>query len=80
MRRPGSQRESCSSACRAQSVSLLCRAPRRRAYCSDGASAVRNGRAHARPAQGTGASSMSENQRSALALTKCPCDERTGSR
>jgi hypothetical protein len=79
-RRPGSQRAACSSICLAQSVSRLWRPPRSRALRSDGASTVRNGSAQARPAQGTGTTSMSESQRSPLAFTKCPREERTGSR
>src|SRR3712207_2042764 len=70
MRRPGSQRASLSSDCRAQSVSFLCRSPRARACRAEGANAVRSGSAHARPAHGTGVSSISENQRRPLALMK----------
>jgi hypothetical protein len=79
-RRPGSQRAVCSRACLAQSVSRLCRLPRLRAYRSDGASTVRKGSAQGRRAHGIGTTSMSESQRSPLAFTKCPCEERTGSR
>jgi hypothetical protein len=56
------------------------RQPCARAKRSDGASAVRNGKAQTRPAQGIGASSTSEIQRRPLALTKWPRLERTGSR
>ncbi len=45
-----------------------------------GANTVRNGKAQVRAAQGTGASSMRLTQRKPLALTKCECEERTGSR
>src|SRR5215210_5005089 len=53
-RRPGSQRAVSSSACRAQSVSFLCRCPRPVAYRSEGASTVRNGRAQTQSAPGNG--------------------------
>ena len=79
-RRPGSQRAVSSSACRAQSVSFLCRCPRPVAYRSEGASTVRNGRAQTQSAQGTGANSMTQSQRRPLALTKWPRLDRTGSR
>ena len=46
----------------------------------EGASAVRNGRAQMRCAQGIGASSITLSQRRPDALTKCPWLERTGSR
>src|SRR5215208_1756922 len=65
---------------RARSVSFLWRQPWLRAKRSEGASAVRNGKARTRPAQGIGASSMTEIQRNPLALTKWPRLERTGSR
>ena len=79
-RRPGSQRATCSSAWRPQSVSFLKRMPRPAAKRSEGASTVRKGRPQAQPAQGTGASSITDSQRKPLALTKCPRLERTGSR
>ena len=79
-RRPGSQRATCSSACRPQSVSFLKRMPRAAAYRSEGASTARKGSPQTQPAQGTGASSMTHSQRRPLALTKCPWLERTGSR
>jgi hypothetical protein len=59
---------------------LVAPAPLSRAHRSDGASTVRKGSARARPAQGTGTTSMRESQRSPLASTKWPCEERTGSR
>jgi len=80
IRRPGSQRATCSSACRAQSVSFLCRRPRRLAERSEGASTVRKGSPQTHPAQGTGASSMTHSQRRPEAFTKWPWLERTGSR
>ena len=68
--RSGSQRRACSTIWRAQSVSFLCRCPRSRQYRSEGASAVRNGKAQMRAAQGIGASSMRLSQRRPQALTK----------
>src|SRR5688572_5979588 len=53
---------------RAQSVSFLWRRPWSCAKRSEGASAVRNGKAQTRPAQGIGASSMTEIQRRPLAI------------
>ena len=44
-----------------------------------GRSMVRKGRAHAHPAHGIGASSITHNQRRPLALTKWPWLDRTGS-
>jgi hypothetical protein len=79
-RRPGSQRATCSSAWRPQSVSFLKRMPRAVAYRSEGASTARKGSPQTQPAQGTGASSMTQSQRRPLALTKWPWLERTGSR
>jgi hypothetical protein len=80
IRRPGSHRANWRSACLAQSVSRLGRRPCSRQCRSDGASMVRKGSAQVRPAQGTGTASMTESHLSPLALTKCPCDARTGSR
>ena len=54
--------------------------PRSRSYRSEGASAVRTGSAHVRPAQGIGTRSIRQTQRSPLALTKWLWLERTGSR
>ena len=45
-----------------------------------GASRVRKGNAMTRSAHGTFTNNMAESQRRPLALTKCPLDERTGSR
>src|SRR3954447_10406845 len=70
--RPGSQRRAWRATCRAQSVSFLWRLPRWRQYRSEGARAVRNGRAQTRPAQGIGARSIRLSQRRPLALTKWP--------
>src|SRR3954447_15030560 len=78
--RPGSQRRAWRATCRAQSVSFLWRLPRWRQYRSEGARAVRNGRAQTRPAQGIGARSIRLSQRRPPALTKWPLEERTGSR
>src|SRR5947209_10039888 len=50
--RPGNHRAICSKVCRPQSVSFLCRRWCCRAYRSEGARAVRNGRPQTRPAQG----------------------------
>jgi hypothetical protein len=46
----------------------------------EGASRVRKGSAMTRSAQGTRTSSMAESPRRPLALTKCPLEERAGSR
>jgi hypothetical protein len=80
--RPGSHRRACKPICRAQSVSFLCRLPRARQQRSEGARAVRNGKAQTRPAQGIGARSIRLSQRRplAFAFTKWPFEERTGSR
>src|SRR3954468_9482064 len=67
--RPGSQRAVCSSAWRAWSVSFLCRFPWLCAARSDGDRTVRNGSAQTQPAQGIGASSMTQSQRRPLTLT-----------
>ena len=78
--RSGSQRRKRHSIWWAQSVTVLWRRPRVSWYRSDGARTVRKGRAHTRRAQETSASSVRLTQRSPLALTKWPWDERTGSR
>ena len=80
MRRSGSQRATCSSAWRPQSVSFLKRMPLAAACRSEGAGTVRKGSPQTQPAQGTGAGSMTHSQRRPLALTKWPRLERTGSR
>ena len=79
-RRFASQCLACRIAWRAQSVSFLWRRPRASLQRSDGASTVRNGNAQRRPAQGIGTTTISDSHRRPLALTKWPCDERTGSR
>ena len=76
----GSHRRARKATCRARSVGSLCRLPRARQQRSEGAGAVRNGRARARPARGTGAGSVRLGQRGPPASTKCPFGERTGSR
>src|SRR3954469_24874480 len=78
--RPGSHLRACRTTCLPHSVSFLCRRPCSRLYRSEGASAVRNGRAQMRSAQGIGTSSIALSQRRPDALTKCPWLERTGSR
>ena len=70
--RPGNQRRACSTSCRAQSVSFLCGRTRSWQWRSEGASAVRNGSAHTRPAQGIGTRSMRLSQRRPLALCEVP--------
>jgi hypothetical protein len=62
------------------SAALHSRAPRCTAERSEGASAVRKGSAHTRPAQGMGTSTIRQTQRSPLTLTKWLWLERTGSR
>ena len=47
---------------------------------AEGARIVRNGSAHVRFAQGIGTATISDSQRRPLALTKCPLEDRTGSR
>lgn len=66
--------------CRAQSVPGLCCRPCYWADRSEGASALRKGSAHTRPAQGIGTSSMRQIQRKPLTMTKWLWLERTGSR
>ena len=78
--RVGNQRWACNTNWRDQSVSSLGRRLRSFQYRSEGASAVRKGKAHTRPAQGIGASNIKLSQRNPLALTKWPLLERTGSR
>jgi hypothetical protein len=61
-------------------VSGLKRRPGRCAVRSEGASTVKNGNAHTRPAQGMGTSSIRHTHRSPRTLTKWLWLERTGSR
>src|SRR4051794_18121635 len=56
--RPGSHLRACRTTCLPHSVSFLCRLPCSRLCRSEGASAVRNGRAQMRSAQGIGTSSI----------------------
>ena len=79
-RRLGNQRLVCRIACRAQSVSVLCRKRCFSLHRADGASMVRNGSAQCRADQRIGTTTISDSQRRPLVLTKCPFEDRTGSR
>ena len=59
---------------------LLCRLRCFSLHRADGARTVRNGSAQCRPDQLIGTTTISESQRSPLVLTKCPFEDRTGSR
>jgi len=61
-------------------VSNLGRCLRSVQYRSEGARAVRKGKAHTRPAQGIGAGNIKLSQRNPLVFTKWESEERTGSR
>jgi hypothetical protein len=80
MSRPGSQRLIWRMPWRAQSTNDLWRLPLVSSWRCDGANRVRNGKAQRRCAKGSGIMAMKESQRRPLALTKWPCEERTGSR
>jgi hypothetical protein len=78
--RPGSHLWIWRMVWRAQSVSVFGARGRSAQKRSEGARRVRNGRARMRPAHGTWTSSMADSQRSPLVFTKCPLEERIGSR
>src|SRR5262249_41669896 len=80
MARSVNQRLVCRTACRAQSVSFLWRRPRSSLQRCEGAKIVRKGNAQRRLIKGICTVTIKESQRRPLALTKCPCVERTGSR
>src|SRR4051794_28419425 len=61
--RPGSHLRACRTTCLPHSGSFLCRLPCSRLCRSEGASAVRNGSAQMRSAQGIGTSSITLSQR-----------------
>ena len=58
----------------------LGRLPLVSAQRDEGARIVRKGRAQVRLAQGIGTAIISDSQRRPLVLTKCPLEDRTGSR
>ena len=68
--RPGSQRLTCLTIWRAQSVSFLCRRPWLSWQRWDGHSAVRKGSAQTLAVQGMGAKSIMHSQRRPLTFTK----------
>jgi hypothetical protein len=76
--RPGSQRRTCCIICRTQSTLVLCR---RVLTCSAGRhSAVRNGQAHTRRAQGTGTKSIITTHFKPKQRMTCFFVDRTASR
>jgi hypothetical protein len=76
--RPGSQRRTCSTICRTQATLVLCR---RGLPCSAGRhSAVRNGKAQTRRAQGTGTRSIITTHFKPKQRITCFFVERTASR
>ena len=76
----GSQRLIWRMPWRAQSASDLWRLPLVSSWRCEGASIDRNGKAQRRYVKGSGTMVIKESQRKPLALTKGPCEERTGSR
>ena len=73
----GSQRHNCTTICRAQSVTFLCRRPCCWWYRDESASTVSTGNAQSRPAQGTWPNRIREIQRNPLGLTSWLRLERT---
>src|SRR5262249_41292591 len=76
----GSQRLIWRMPWRAQSASDLWRLPLVSSWGCGGARIERNGKGQRRGGEGRGGMAIKESQRKPLALTKWPCEERTGSR